>query len=210
MLAHQLCRHEPDIIGRGQMAFCRQTAGVDKVGIFHAQLFGAGIHHGNKALLRACQVLPQRHGAIVGRNHRHALEHLPHRQHLALFQPDLTAAHGGGVGRGGHRVFQLDAPAVDGFAHQQQGHHLGDAGRLPGGVGILFKEHLPVRRHQERRRRPHRHHSLQGKTRHCQQTQHQQSRQPFSHIRTLQTAFCLILMRIDHQLLHFLQNWTKI
>ena len=42
-----------------------------------------------------------------------------------------------------HGLVHPQGPVVDGLHHQQEGHHLGDAGRLQLVVGVLFIEHGP-------------------------------------------------------------------
>ena len=137
------------------MARRRQAAAVDKMGVCHAQLLRTGVHPLDKALLAARQMLPQRHGAVVGAGDDHALQHLLHGEGLPLLQPDLAAAHGRSIGGGRDGILQRKAAAVDGLAHQKQRHHLGDAGRLPGRMGVLFPERLAGKSHQQRRRRAH-------------------------------------------------------
>ena len=148
-MADQLTGHNGDIPGRGHMAVSRQTVAVLEMGVCHTQLCGPLIHPGHKGLLGARQMLRQRHGTVVGRSHCHRFEHFIHRHLLVFLQVDLTASHAGRIGRGGHHLIQGDLTTLQGLHHQKHGHHLGDAGRFSGRVGILFIKHGAVLTHQD-------------------------------------------------------------
>ena len=152
MVQDQLPAHEGDVIGGSDVARRRKARGVLKGGIVHAQLPGPLVHPLHKGLLAAGDLFPQRHGAVVGGDHAHRLQHLVHRQLLALLQPDLTAAHGTGVGGGGDDGVVGQLSGVDGLHGQQNGHHLGDAGRLQLLMLPLAEQHRAgLLLHQQRR-----------------------------------------------------------
>ena len=118
-----------------------QSGAVNKGSIGHAQLRRAAVHPLYEALLAAGNVLGQGHGGVVARHHRHRLEHIMDGHLLPFLQVDLRPAHGGRPGGNRDHILHLEAPVVDGLHHQQQGHDLGNAGRLQLVVGILFVKH---------------------------------------------------------------------
>ena len=122
------------------MPLRRQAGGITEVGIGHAQLRGPLVHSLHKGLLAAGHRLRQRHGAVVGRDNAHRLQHIADRHLLILLQPDLAAAHGAGVGRRGDHVVIVELSGVDGLHGQQQRHDLGDAGGLQLGMFVLGEE----------------------------------------------------------------------
>ena len=142
VIQNQLPAHEGDVVGGGHVAFGGESGTVAKDGGLHAQLFGPLVHALDKGGLAAGYCLCQSHSTVVGRCHGYRLHHLADGELLPLFQPDLGAAHGAGIGGGGDHVIPAERPGIDGLHHQQQGHHLGHRGGLVDSVGILLKEHL--------------------------------------------------------------------
>ena len=181
MLQDQLARHQRNITGRGEVSLGRKAGAVDKVRVVHAQLLRTLVHAGNKRLLASGQMLAQRHGCVVARNHAHCLDQLLHAHLLSLFQPDLAAAHGGGVSRAGHRIVVGQRAGIDRLHRQQQRHHLGDAGRLARRVFVLCVKHRAgALFHQQRRGRVER--KLIGARGYAQkQAQQQKERQKSFH-----------------------------
>ena len=154
MVQHQFPAHEGDIVGGGDVALRRKAAGVFESGVLHAQLRRPLVHPLHEGLLTACQMLRQGHGTVVGGHHAHRLQHFVHRQLFPLLQPDLAAPHGTGVGGGDDGVLIAEGSAVDGLHHQQDGHDLGDAGRLQLGMLVLgVEDGAGFLFHQQRRRR---------------------------------------------------------
>ena len=58
-------------------------------------------------------------------------------------EPDLTAAHGRGVGGGDNQSVLAEVAPVQGLHGQQNGHNLGHAGRGKGLMGVFLKENRP-------------------------------------------------------------------
>ena len=143
MVQDELPAHEGDVVGAGDVARGREAGGVDEGGVVHAQLRRPLVHPGHEGVGTAGQVLGQGHGAVVGRDHAHRLEHILHRELFILLQPDLTAPHGAGVGAGGDQVVVGQSAGVDGLHGQEDGHDLGDAGGLQLLVLVDGVEHFP-------------------------------------------------------------------
>ena len=118
----------------------REAGGVLEGGVVHAQLTGPRVHALHEGLLAAGDLLAQSHGAVVGGDDAHGLEHIAHGHLLVFLEPDLGAAHGAGVGGGGHHGVVGELAGVDGLHGQEDGHDLGDAGGLQLGVFVLGKE----------------------------------------------------------------------
>ena len=97
MMQHQLPAHQSNVVGRGDVALHRQTAGVFESSVIHPQLRCPPVHPLHEGFLTAGQMLRQGHGAVIGGYHAHGLQHLVHGQPFPLLQPNLTAAHGAGV-----------------------------------------------------------------------------------------------------------------
>ena len=66
------------------MAGGGETGAVDKVGVCHAQGLGLLVHLVHEGGLAACQALGQGHGAVVARDHGHALDKVGDRELLPL------------------------------------------------------------------------------------------------------------------------------
>ena len=96
-----------------------QARAVEKLRVFHAQFFCAIVHALGERLLGAGDVFGHGDGAVVGRVDGDALEDLVHAHLLDLFEPDLAAAHGAGVGAGGHDVARGELAAVE-LLHNEQ------------------------------------------------------------------------------------------
>ena len=112
-----------------------QARAVEKLCVFHAQFFCAVVHALGERLLGTGDVLSHGDGAVVGGV---ALEHLVHAHLLALLEPDLAAAHGAGVGAGGHDIARIQLAAVELLHDEQQRHDLRHAGRGHVLVGVFL------------------------------------------------------------------------
>ncbi|MPM52446.1 hypothetical protein SDC9_99205 [bioreactor metagenome] len=119
-----------------------QAGTVHKGGVRHPQLRGSFVHFIHKTRFAAVDMFRQSHCGIVGRDHRHALEHLVDGHLFAFLEPDLRSSHGRGGCRYGHLVGKGNTAFSQGFHHQQQSHYLGDAGGFHFCVGIFLKKHL--------------------------------------------------------------------
>ena len=158
MVQYQLPAHQGDVIGGGDMALGGKACGIFKSGVVHPQLLGPLVHPLHKGVLTAGDLFRQRHGAVVGGDHTHRLEHVGDSHLLVFLQPDLAAAHGTGVGGGGDHRVVAQLSGVDGLHGQKNGHDFGDAGRLQLGVLIFGKEdRTGLLFHQQGRRRRHLH-----------------------------------------------------
>ena len=74
-----------------------QPRAVDKVRVVHAELSGPFVHARDESLLAARQVLAERDGRVVAGDDAHGLDEVLDAHLLALFEPDLAAAHRCGV-----------------------------------------------------------------------------------------------------------------
>ena len=158
MVQQQLPGHEGNVIGAGQMLCCGglvvQAGAVDKVGVLHAQLLGAGIHFLHKSSLAACKELRHGAGAVVGRGHGNGFHHLLHRHGLPHLQIDLTATLGRRRLRGSYGILPGDFPGIHRLHNEKQSHHLGDAGWRQPFMRIGLVQHRPCSQiHKHRRRR---------------------------------------------------------
>ena len=115
-----------------------QARAVDKVRVVHAELFGPLVHARDKRFLAACQVLAERDGRVVAGDDAHGLDEVFDAHLLALFEPDLAAAHGAGMGAGGHDVARIELAAVELLHDEQQRHDLRHAGGGQVLVGIFL------------------------------------------------------------------------
>lgn len=115
-----------------------QARAVEKLRVFHAQFFCAVVHALGERLLGTGDVLGHGDGAVIGGVDGDALEHLVHTHLLALLEPDLAAAHGAGVGAGGHDVARIQLAAVELLHDEQQRHDLRHAGGGHMLVGVFL------------------------------------------------------------------------
>ena len=127
-MADELARHERDV-PRGGIVFVivEEPRAVGKMRPLHAQRGGAAVHPLDKDLLGAAQVLRHRHGAVVGRDHGDAFEHLVDAHLLALLEIDAAPAERGRAGAGRDDVVERELAAFNILDDQQQRHHLCDA-----------------------------------------------------------------------------------
>ena len=82
----QLPGHEGNVPGGGEVAGGGETGAVDKVGVRHAQGLGLLVHLVHEGGLAARQALGQGHGAVVARDHGHALDKVGDRELLPSFK----------------------------------------------------------------------------------------------------------------------------
>ena len=118
-----------------------EPAGIDIVGVVHAQLGGAAVHLLYKHGLAAADILSHRHGGIVGAAHTDGPQHFVQRELLAGLQPDLAAAHAVAVLTHGHDILFVRLARLQCLKGEQQGHYLGDGclGQLD--IGVLGIQH---------------------------------------------------------------------
>ena len=182
MLQNQLAAHEGDVIGRGDVPLRRQPRGVEKAGVRHAQLLGAVIHLLHEQLRDARHFLRQRHGGVVAAGNAHGFQKLLHGDLLPFGQIHLAAAHGRGVGADGDHVLVVQLSPLDGLHGQQQGHDLGDAGRLQLLVLVLREKHLSrFLLHEQRGLGLHRQLHGVGRQRQAHEQRQKQRRDPLFH-----------------------------
>ena len=126
------------------MLVIRQAGGVDEMGVFAAQLLCPLVHQRHKGGDAAADGLGQNVAHLVGGHHQQAIQQLLHRQRFTGHNVGgagvvRQARHA--VGAGGDGVAEPQLAPVDGFEHQQCRHHLGDAGGVLLGVGVLIQQH---------------------------------------------------------------------
>ena len=92
-----------------------QARAVDKVRVVHAELFGTLVHARDKRFLAACQVLAERDGRVVAGDDAHGLDEVFDAHLLALFEPDLAAAHRCGVRAACDGIVIRECAGVDGL-----------------------------------------------------------------------------------------------
>ena len=90
----------------------KEAGAVRKLRVLQAELLRAPVHPLHEGGLGAAQVLREGHGAVVGRDHGHALYHVRDGELLADLQPDLAAAHGGRALRGRDHVVERELAGV--------------------------------------------------------------------------------------------------
>ena len=115
VVPNELARHERDVVGRGDMPVRGQARAVDKVRVVHAELLGSLVHARDKRFLAACQVLAERDGRVVAGDDAHGLDEVLDAHLLALFEPDLAAAHRCGVRAACDGVVIRKRAGVDGL-----------------------------------------------------------------------------------------------
>ena len=71
----------------------RQTAAVQKMGIFHSQLLRLFIHPGNEFLLTSGDELSHCDRRIIAAGNGDTLNQRIHRLHFPFFQKHLASAH---------------------------------------------------------------------------------------------------------------------
>ena len=141
-MGQQFPGHDCHIIGAGiVIRVIGESGAVHKMGVCHSQGGGSLVHFLDKAFFRAGNKFRQSRGTVVGGNHRHALEHFVHGHLLPFLQPNLAAAHTGGMAAGGDGVSKGNFSPVYSLQHQQQGHNFGHAGNGTGRMGVFFVEH---------------------------------------------------------------------
>ena len=119
----------------------RQTAAVQKMGVFHSQLLCLFIHTGNEFLFAAGDELRHCDRSIITAGNGDTFDQGIHRLHFPFFQKNLTSAHRLRIGARHHLVLQVDIAFLQRFKNQQQGHDLGDARRGTWHIRILLKNH---------------------------------------------------------------------
>ena len=82
----QLLRHEGDIMGAGHMTVGIKAAGIDEVGVLHAQFGSPLIHELYEAILTAAYVFRCSNGCIVAGGDAHAFDKVSQADLLAFFQ----------------------------------------------------------------------------------------------------------------------------
>ena len=138
-MGQQCAGHARDVARRRVVAgIVGQPRAVEKLRVFHAQFFRAVVHALGERLLGTGDVLCHGDGAVIGGVDGDALEHLVDAHLLALFEPDLAAAHGAGMGAGGHDVARIELAAVELLHDEQQRHDLRHAGGGQVLVGIFL------------------------------------------------------------------------
>ena len=120
----------------------KKSGAVAKMRILQPQLSRALVHRLHERLLRTAKMLRHGDGAVVGRYHGYAFEHLVNAHLFALFEENAAPAEGGGPRRGYDRILKAYIAAVNGLDYQQQRHDLGDTGRRDAFVRVLFVDHL--------------------------------------------------------------------
>ena len=133
--------HQGDIPRGGKVPCLVQPAGVDKVGIRHAELIRADVHHLRKSGFAAADILSHGHRGVVGAGNADGLEHVVQRHLLAGLEPDLTAAHVVSVLTDGDKIVKVYLARLEGLKRQQQCHDLGDGGNRAPGIGVFLIEH---------------------------------------------------------------------
>ena len=153
-MGQQCAGHARDVARRRVVAgIVGQPRAVEKLRVFHAQFFRAVVHALGERLLGTGDVLCHGDGAVIGGVDGDALEHLVDAHLLALLEPDLAAAHGAGMGAGGHDVARIELAAVELLHDEQQRHDLRHAGGGQVLIGIFLIQHRAGRAlHQDRRR----------------------------------------------------------
>ena len=114
---------------------------VEKVRVVHAELLRPLVHACNKGLLAAGKMFAERDRCVVAGNDAHGFDEVFDTHLLALFEPDLTAAHRGCVSRACDGIVIRERAGVDGLHREQQRHHLRDARALARRVLVLGVEH---------------------------------------------------------------------
>ena len=138
-MGQQCAGHARDVARRRVVAgIVGQPRAVEKLRVFHAQFFRAVVHALGERLLGTGDVLCHGDGAVIGGVDGDALEHLVDAHLLALLEPDLAAAHGAGVGAGGHDIARGKLAAVELLHDEQQRHDLRHAGGGQVLVGIFL------------------------------------------------------------------------
>ena len=111
------------------------------MGIRHAELIRADVHHLRKSGFAAADILSHGHCGVVGAGNADGLEHVVQRHLLAGLEPDLTAAHVVGVLTDGDKIVKVYLARLEGLKRQQQCHDLGDGGNRAPGIGVFLIEH---------------------------------------------------------------------
>ena len=138
-MGQQCAGHARDVARRRVVAgIVGQPRAVEKLRVFHAQFFRAVVHALGERLLGTGDVLCHGDGAVIGGVDGDALEHLVDAHLLALLEPDLAAAHGAGVGAGGHDIARGKLAAVELLHDEQQRHDLRHAGGGQVLIGIFL------------------------------------------------------------------------
>ena len=144
VVLHGLLREQVDIPRGGVVVVVRKAGGIGKMGILAAQLLRPPVHVRHKGGNAAADGLAQNVAHLVGGHHQQAVQQLLHRQVLAgqnVGGAGVLRKPRHAVGAGGEGLIQPQLAPVDGLEHQQRRHHLGDAGGILLGVGVLVQQH---------------------------------------------------------------------
>ena len=137
-ILHQLPAHKGNVVSTGNMPFCIQTTGIDKVRILHTQFLCSFIHFLHKSFLTARQKFCHSTSRIIGRSNGNGFCHVCRCLGFPFFQKHLRTAHRCRMFADLHRIRPVKLPIPFSFINEQQCHNFRDTGRWQGFMTVLF------------------------------------------------------------------------
>jgi hypothetical protein len=127
---------------RGDLLGVRQTRGVAESGAGHAEFARLAGHALGEGRFAARQGFCDHRGHVVGRLGDQDLGGVLGADGLSGPEADLGRRAAGGMGRHREPGVAGDAPRLDVFEQEVEGHDLAERSRIAGGIGVARKHHL--------------------------------------------------------------------
>ena len=119
-----------EVLHRGVVLRAGQAGAVFKMGVFHAEPFGFGVHQLHKLRLAAGHGFGQGDGGIIAGLHNQAFEQIVHAGGRFRVEKHARAFHLPALLGNGKGLVGFEFAFFQRFKHQIGGHQLGERGGL--------------------------------------------------------------------------------